>query len=68
MLTVSTSWNPEGVLLGKFAVANGGVNNFAFAVGSLYIFNAERLFKVTLKAEGRTVRRDFGLDPAVVPY
>lgn len=55
------SWNPEGVLLGKFAVANGGVNNFAFVPGGMYIFNAEKLFKVTMKAEGRTVKRDFGL-------
>ncbi|KAK5723353.1 hypothetical protein LTR15_005051 [Elasticomyces elasticus] len=54
-------WNPEGVLLGKLAVANGGVNNFAFVPGGLYIFNADNLFKVTLKAEGRTVKRDFGL-------
>ncbi|KAK1081696.1 hypothetical protein LTR33_004470 [Friedmanniomyces endolithicus] len=54
-------WNPEGVLLGKFAVANGGVNNFAFVLGGLYIFNAQNLFKVTIKAEGRTVKRDFGL-------
>jgi len=27
----------------------------------MYIFNAHKLFKVTLKAEGREVRRDFGL-------
>ncbi|KAK4901147.1 hypothetical protein LTR27_001703 [Elasticomyces elasticus] len=54
-------WSPEGVLLGKLAVANGGVNNFAFVPGGLYIFNADNLFKVTLKAEGRTVKRDFGL-------
>ncbi|KAK5118909.1 hypothetical protein LTR62_000120 [Meristemomyces frigidus] len=54
-------WNPSGILLGKFAVANGGVNNFAFVPGGLYIFNAQNLFKVTLQAEGRTVRRDFGL-------
>ncbi|KAK3680305.1 hypothetical protein LTR78_000683 [Recurvomyces mirabilis] len=54
-------WNPEGVLLGKLAVANGGVNNFAFVPDGMYIFNAQNLFKVTLKAEGRTVKRDFGL-------
>ncbi|KAK5682439.1 hypothetical protein LTS10_005567 [Elasticomyces elasticus] len=54
-------WSPEGVLLGKLAVANGGVNNFAFVPGGLYIFNADNLFKVTIKAEGRTVKRDFGL-------
>ena len=55
------SWNPSGVLLGKLAVGNGGVNNFAFVPGGMYIFNAQNLFKVTLKAEGRTVKRDFGL-------
>lgn len=54
-------WNPEGVLLGKFALANGGVNNFAFVPNGIYIFNAQNLFKVTIKAEGRTVKRDFGL-------
>jgi gluconolactonase len=27
----------------------------------MYIFNGYKLFKVTLKAEGREVRRDFGL-------
>jgi len=60
MLT-NSSWNPEGVLLGKIAVANGGVNNFAFVPGGMYIFNAYKLFKITIQAEGRTVRRDFGL-------
>ncbi|KAK5115827.1 hypothetical protein LTR85_009421 [Meristemomyces frigidus] len=54
-------WNPEGVLIGKFAVANGGVNNFAFVPNGMYIFNAYNLFFVTIKAEGRTVKRDFGL-------
>ena len=49
------------MLLGKFAVANGGVNNFAFVPDGMYIFNAYNLFKVTIKAEGRTVKRDFGL-------
>jgi hypothetical protein len=28
-------WNNEGVLLGKIAVANGGVNNFAFVPGGM---------------------------------
>jgi hypothetical protein len=28
----------------------------------MYIFNANKLFKITIKAEGRTVRRDFSLD------
>lgn len=59
LLTIH-SWNPDGVLIGKFAVS-GGSNNFAFVPGGMYIFNAYKIFKVTLKAEGRTVRRDFGL-------
>ncbi|KAK5167435.1 uncharacterized protein LTR77_007134 [Saxophila tyrrhenica] len=54
-------WNPHGELIGKFAVANGGSNNFAFVPGGMYIFNNYRLFKVTIQAEGRTVKRDFGL-------
>ena len=54
------SWNPSGVLIGQFAVS-GGSNNFAFVPGGMYIFNANKLFKVTIKAEGRVVRRDFGL-------
>jgi len=54
-------WNPEGVLLGKFGVGGLGVNNFAFVPGGMYIFNAYKLWKVTIKAEGRTVKRDFGL-------
>lgn len=49
------------MLIGKFLVS-GGVNNFAFVPGGMYIFNAQKLFKVTFAAEGRTVRRDFGLD------
>jgi len=39
ILTHRCSWNPEGVLLGKFAVANGGVNNFAFVQGGLCMCN-----------------------------
>lgn len=54
------SWNPEGVLLGVFAVANGNAN-FAFVPGGMYIFNEYKLYKVTLQAEGREVKRDFGL-------
>jgi hypothetical protein len=54
------SWNPEGVLLGIFAVANGNAN-FAFVPGGMYIFNEYKLYKVTLQAEGREVKRDFGL-------
>ena len=53
-------WNPEGVLLGVFAV-DGGAANFAFVPGGMYVFNEHRLFKVTLQAEGREVKRDFGL-------
>lgn len=54
-------WNPEGVLVGKIGVGGNGVNNFAFVPGGMYIFNAYKLWKVNLKAEGRTVKRDFGL-------
>ena len=57
---ISCSWNPSGLLIGKFAVS-GGSNNFAFVPGGMYIFNGYKLFKVTLNAEGREVRRDFGL-------
>ena len=53
-------WNPEGVLLGKFGV-NGGSNNFAFFPGGMYMFNNYKLWKITMKAEGRAIRRDFGL-------
>jgi len=56
----TNSWNPSGVLIGQFAVS-GGSNNFAFVPGGMYIFNADKLFKITIKAEGRVVRRDFGL-------
>ena len=54
------SWDPSGVLLGKLAVA-GGAANFAFFPGGLYLFNEDKLFHISLKAEGRTVARDFGL-------
>ena len=57
---LNNSWNPSGVLIGQFAVS-GGSNNFAFVPGGMYIFNADKLFKVTFKAEGRVVKRDFGL-------
>ncbi|KAH9844573.1 calcium-dependent phosphotriesterase [Teratosphaeria destructans] len=53
-------YNTEGILIGKFAVA-GGAANFIFAPNGIYIFNEYKLFKVTgLKAEGRTVKRDYG--------
>jgi gluconolactonase len=48
------------VLIGQFAVS-GGSNNFAFVPGGMYLFNGYKIFKITLKAEGRTVKRDFGL-------
>lgn len=47
-------------MLGVFAV-DGGAANFAFVPGGMYVFNEHRLFKVTLQAEGREVKRDFGL-------
>jgi len=53
-------WNEDGVLLGKMVVS-GGSNNFAFIPGGMIIFNGEKAYKVGLKAEGREVRRDFGL-------
>lgn len=53
-------WNPQGVLLGKMII-EGGTNNFAFVPGGVLIFNGNRLFKVGLAAEGRAVKRDFGL-------
>lgn len=48
------------MLIGKFAVS-GGSNNLAFVPGGIYIFNGYKVFKVSIKSEGRTVRRDFGL-------
>ncbi|GAB1732393.1 hypothetical protein NU195Hw_g1371t1 [Hortaea werneckii] len=54
-------WNPAGVLIGKIAV-DGGAANFAFVPGGMFIFNEKRLFRVGLKAQGRTVARDFGLN------
>ncbi|KAF2863185.1 calcium-dependent phosphotriesterase [Piedraia hortae CBS 480.64] len=54
-------WDPEGVLLGKLSVGNGGSNNFAFIAGGIYVFNNYRLFKVGMKAVGRNVRKDFGV-------
>lgn len=53
-------WNSQGVLLGKLVVT-GGVNNFAFVPGALLLGNADKLYRVGLRAEGRTVKRDFGL-------
>lgn len=53
-------WNKEGVLIGKFGVGGLGVNNFIFAPGGIYIMNAYKLWYVSIKAEGRSVRRDWG--------
>ncbi|KAI7461063.1 lactonohydrolase [Hortaea werneckii] len=53
-------WNPAGVLMGKIAV-DGGAANFAFVPEGMFIFNEKRLFRVGLKAQGRTMARDFGL-------
>jgi gluconolactonase len=58
-------FNPEGVLVGKFGIGGKGSNNFVFVPGGIYIFNAFKLFYVSIKAEGRLIRRDFGLkDPS----
>lgn len=62
-----TSWNPAGVLMGKIAV-DGGAANFAFVPEGMFIFNEQRLFRVSLKAQGRTVARDFGLDRPEYSY
>lgn len=53
-------WSPQGLLLGKMVVA-GGSNNFAFVPGGMIIFNGDKAYKITIAAEGREVRRDFGL-------
>ncbi|KAF2216510.1 hypothetical protein CERZMDRAFT_64920 [Cercospora zeae-maydis SCOH1-5] len=58
------AWNPEGVLIGKFVVGPPGSNNFIFVPNGIYIFNAYKVWFVSIKAEGRTVRRDFGLGSA----
>ncbi|RMZ14934.1 hypothetical protein D0864_00026 [Hortaea werneckii] len=60
-------WNPAGVLMGKIAV-DGGAANFAFVPEGMFIFNEQRLFRVSLKAQGRTVARDFGLDRPEYSY
>ena len=53
-------WNKEGTLLGKLVVESGS-NNFAFLPGAILVFNAEKLWTVAIKAQGREVARDFGL-------
>lgn len=54
-------WNPEGTLLGK--IWNGvETNNFAFLPGKVLIFSNAQLWVVeNLKAEGREVKKDFGV-------
>lgn len=55
-------WNPHGQMIGKIAVGGTeAVANFAFVPGGMYIFHKYKLWKISIKAEGRTVRRDFGL-------
>ncbi|SMQ47506.1 unnamed protein product [Zymoseptoria tritici ST99CH_3D1] len=55
-------WNPHGQMIGKIAVGGTeAVANFAFVPGGMYIFHEYKLWKISIKAEGRTVRRDFGL-------
>jgi gluconolactonase len=53
-------WNKEGTLLGKLVV-EGGTSNFAFMPGAVLMFNAEKLWKVAIKVQGREVARDFKL-------
>lgn len=62
-LTLSSCrWNPHGQMIGKIAVGGTeAVANFAFVPGGMYIFHEYKLWKISIKAEGRTVRRDFGL-------
>lgn len=54
-------WDPMGAPLGFIGVGNGGVSNFVFVPGGMYIFKEARLFHLTIQARGREVRRDFGL-------
>lgn len=58
---LSSRWNPSGILIGKFGVAGRGSANFAFAPNGMYIQNELKLWFVSIAAEGRTMRRDFGL-------
>lgn len=57
----SSRWNPSGILIGKFGVAGRGSANFAFVPNGMYIQNELKLWFVSIAAEGRTMRRDFGL-------
>lgn len=58
---LSSRWNPSGILIGKFGVAGRGSANFAFVPNGMYIQNELKLWFVSIAAEGRTMRRDFGL-------
>lgn len=53
-------WNPQGQLLGKMVV-QGGSNNFAFVPGAVFVFNAEKVWRVGIKVKGRELARDFGV-------
>ena len=56
-------WNPDGVLLGKFLVEggeDGGTNNFEFIPGGMLLFNAFKMWRIDLQAEGREVRKEWG--------
>jgi len=46
-------WNKEGTLLGKMVV-RGGSNNFMFLPGAILVFNAQKLWYVGIKAQGRS--------------
>ena len=55
-------WDSTGRLIGKFGgMGSAQVSNFVFVPGGLYVFNKMKLWFVGIKAEGRTVKRDFGL-------
>ncbi|KAF7195429.1 Gluconolactonase [Pseudocercospora fuligena] len=55
-------WDSTGRLIGKFGgMGSAQVSNFVFVPGGLYVFTKMKLWFVEIKAEGRTVKRDFGL-------
>lgn len=55
-------WDSTGRLIGKFGgMGSAQVSNFVFVPGGLYVFNKMKLWFVGIEAEGRTVKRDFGL-------
>jgi gluconolactonase len=54
--------SPEGVPIGKFVVpGTQEIANFAWFPGGIYVYDEKNLWKITINAEGRQVRRDFGL-------